>query len=141
FLLIKEIGLQVVDSLNPHQLSGGMRQRVALVRTLAIDPAILLLDEPFSALDFQTKLKLEELVSKTLMTYQKTAVLVTHDIGEAIAMSSRIFLFSAKPGKIAKIFTVPSILRTLSPFEARQHPVYNDLFMDIWKELDQLETH
>ncbi|MED4797999.1 spermidine/putrescine ABC transporter ATP-binding protein, partial [Priestia megaterium] len=106
-----------------------------------IDPAILLLDEPFSALDFQTKLKLEELVSKTLMTYQKTAVLVTHDIGEAIAMSSRIFLFSAKPGKIAKTFTVPSILRTLSPFEARQHPVYNDLLMDIWKELDQLETH
>ncbi|MDD1510579.1 ABC transporter ATP-binding protein [Priestia megaterium] len=140
-LLLKEIGLQGVDSLYPHQLSGGMRQRVALVRTLAIDPAILLLDEPFSALDFQTKLKLEELVSKTLMTYQKTAVLVTHDIGEAIAMSSRIFLFSVKPGKIAKTFTVPSILRTLSPFEARQHPVYNDLFMDIWKELDQLETH
>ncbi|TYR82064.1 ABC transporter ATP-binding protein [Priestia megaterium] len=138
--LLHEIGLHDVEHLYPHQLSGGMRQRAALVRTLATDPAILLLDEPFSALDFQTKLKLEELVSKTLMTYQKTAVLVTHDIGEAIAMSNRIVLFSARPGKITHIFTVPPVIQTLSPFEARQHPAYHELFTEIWKELDQLET-
>ncbi|WP_163071041.1 ABC transporter ATP-binding protein [Priestia flexa] len=139
-MLLEGMGLKSVSDFFPHQLSGGMRQRVALVRTLATNPSILLLDEPFSALDFQTKLKLEELVSKTLMTYEKTAVLVTHDIGEAIAMSNRIVLFSANPGRIARIFTVPSILQTLSPFEARQHSVYNDLFMEIWKELDHLES-
>ncbi len=139
-MLLEEMGLKGVSDFFPHQLSGGMRQRVALVRTLATNPSILLLDEPFSALDFQTKLKLEELVSKTLMTYEKTAVLVTHDIGEAIAMSNRIVLFSANPGRIARIFTVPPILQTLSPFEARQHSVYNNLFMEIWKELDQLES-
>ncbi|MBM7704837.1 ABC transporter ATP-binding protein [Metabacillus iocasae] len=138
--LLKDIGLTDVEDLYPRQLSGGMRQRVALVRTLAIDPSILLLDEPFSALDFQTKLKLEELVSKTLMSLRKTAVLVTHDIGEAIAMSTRIFLLSNRPGTVAKTFIVPKELRSLSPFDARQHPAYNELFQSIWKELDHLES-
>ncbi|MFC3884739.1 ABC transporter ATP-binding protein [Bacillus songklensis] len=138
--LLEQIGLKGVDSYYPRQLSGGMRQRAALVRTLAINPHILLLDEPFSALDFQTKLKLEELVSQTLHSFGKTSLLVTHDIGEAIAMSDRIFLFSARPGKIVKTFIVPRELRQLSPLEARQHPAYNSLFQRIWKELDELET-
>lgn len=138
--LLEHIGLEGVDSYYPRQLSGGMRQRASLVRTLAIDPHILLLDEPFSALDFQTKLKLEELVSRTLRSFGKTALLVTHDIGEAIAMSDRIFLFSARPGKIAKTFVVPEVLRSLSPLDVRQHPSYHSLFQRIWKELDELET-
>ena len=91
--LLNRMGLEGVENHYPKQLSGGMRQRVALVRTLATEPKLLMLDEPFSALDFQTKLHLEDLVSETLKSFRKTAILVTHDIGEAIAMSDRIFLF------------------------------------------------
>jgi NitT/TauT family transport system ATP-binding protein len=139
--LLARIGLKGVESYYPNQLSGGMRQRAALVRTLATDPKMLLLDEPFSALDQQTKLKLEELVWKTLKEYGKTAVLVTHDIGEAIAMSDRIFLFSAKPGRMMHTFMVPDELRRLSPFAVRQHPAFSALFQSIWKELEELETN
>jgi len=139
--LLEEIGLKGVERYYPSQLSGGMRQRAALVRTLATNPKILLLDEPFSALDYQTKLKLEDLVSHTLKEYKKTAILVTHDIGEAIAMSDRIVLLSANPGKIAKTFHVPDELKHQTPFNARQHPTYSDLFQMIWKELDSLETN
>ncbi|MFE7065069.1 ABC transporter ATP-binding protein [Sutcliffiella sp. NPDC057660] len=138
--LLKDMGLHDVEKLYPSQLSGGMRQRVALVRTLATDPLLLLLDEPFSALDYQTKLKLEDLVFTTLKSFQKTALLVTHDIGEAIAMSDRIFLLRANPGRVAKTFIVPSELRESIPFEARQHPQFSSLFQKIWKELEQLEA-
>ena len=100
--LLKQVGLYGVEGQYPRELSGGMRQRAALVRTLATDPKILLLDEPFSALDYQTKLKLEELVFNLLNKYKKTSLLVTHDIEEAIAMSDRIYLLQANPGKIAK---------------------------------------
>ncbi|WP_019243977.1 MULTISPECIES: ABC transporter ATP-binding protein [Bacillus] len=137
--LLHEIGLGHVEAQLPKQLSGGMRQRVALIRTLATDPKLLLLDEPFSALDYVTKLKLEDLVFSTLKHFQKTAVLVTHDIGEAIAMSDRIFLFAAKPGRIYKIYNVPDELRKISPFEARNHPLYSSLFQTIWKEFELIE--
>ncbi|MEK4125793.1 ABC transporter ATP-binding protein [Anoxybacillus sp. FSL W8-0382] len=137
--LLHQIGLRDVDDRYPNELSGGMRQRAALVRTLATDPKILLLDEPFSALDYQTKLKLEDLVWETLKQYQKTALLVTHDIGEAIAMSDRIVLFTARPGKIQKIVTVPDSLKACTPFQARQHPDFSPLFQMIWKELESIE--
>lgn len=139
-LLLEQMGLKGVESQFPKQLSGGMRQRVALVRTLATEPKILMLDEPFSALDYQTKLKLEDLVSQTLTSFGKTAILVTHDISEAIAMSDRIFLFSPQPGRLHKIFTVPEELRSLSPFAARNHSTFPNLFQTIWKELESLET-
>jgi NitT/TauT family transport system ATP-binding protein len=138
--LLQEMGLENVEKQYPSQLSGGMRQRAALVRTLATNPKILLLDEPFSALDYQTKLRLEDLVVHTLKEYKKTALLVTHDIGEAIAMSDRIFVFSSKPGRIIRTYLVPKELRELTPFNARQHPSYSTLFQIIWKELDQLEA-
>ncbi|MBM7621424.1 NitT/TauT family transport system ATP-binding protein [Bacillus tianshenii] len=138
--LLKDMGLHDVEKLYPSQLSGGMRQRVALVRTLATDPQVLLLDEPFSALDYQTKLKLEDLVFSTLKSFQKTALLVTHDIGEAIAMSDRIFLLRANPGRVAKTFIVPTEIRQSIPFEARQHPLFSSLFQKIWKELETLES-
>ncbi len=137
--LLKQMGLHNVETSYPRQLSGGMRQRVALVRTLATEPKLLMLDEPFSALDFQTKLKLEDLVSNTLKNFNKTAILVTHDIGEAIAMSDRIILFSPSPGKVHKTFTVPVELKVLPPFKARNHPLYNELFQTIWKELESLD--
>ncbi|MBM4762648.1 ABC transporter ATP-binding protein [Bacillus sp. B15-48] len=140
FSLLKQMGLYELEHAYPRQLSGGMRQRVALVRTLATEPKLLMLDEPFSALDFQTKLKLEDLVSNTLRTFKKTAILVTHDIGEAIAMSDRIVLFSSSPGKVYKTFTVPEELRALPPFKARNHELYTELFQTIWKELESLEA-
>ncbi|MFD2213559.1 ABC transporter ATP-binding protein [Metabacillus endolithicus] len=138
--LLRKMGLDSVEKQFPSQLSGGMRQRAALVRTLATNPQILLLDEPFSALDYQTKLKLEDLVVQTLKDFNKTAILVTHDIGEAIAMSDRIFVFSAKPGRLSRTYLIPKEIRELPPFYARQHPKFSELFQQIWKELDQHET-
>ncbi|OEH54060.1 spermidine/putrescine ABC transporter ATP-binding protein [Oceanobacillus sp. E9] len=135
--LLSEVGLKDIESKYPSELSGGMRQRVALVRTLINDPKILLLDEPFSALDYQTKLKLEDLVSNLLKTYKKTAVLVTHDIGEAIAMSDRIILLDSHPGSIAKIYDVPLELRDETPFNVRKHPKYQLLFDKVWEQLEQ----
>ncbi|OLS35822.1 ABC transporter ATP-binding protein [Bacillus sp. MRMR6] len=137
--LLKQMGLAGVEKQLPKQLSGGMRQRVALVRTLATEPKLLMLDEPFSALDYQTKLKLEDLVSNTLEKFGKTAILVTHDIGEAIAMSDRIILFSPSPGRIHKEFQMPEELKNLTPFKARNHPAYTSIFQTIWKELESLE--
>ncbi|WP_107942220.1 ABC transporter ATP-binding protein [Metasolibacillus fluoroglycofenilyticus] len=137
--LLQAVGLPNIEKKFPRQLSGGMRQRVALARTLAVDPKILLLDEPFSALDYKSKLKLEDLVCAMLKSYEKTAILVTHDIGEAIAMSDRIILMSAKPGTIHKIFDVPLELAALTPFEARTHSSYGGFFQSIWKELESLE--
>src|SRR5699024_9318686 len=102
--MLEEVGLHDVSSSYPNALSGGMRQRVALVRTLITDPDVLLLDEPFSALDYVTKLTLEDAVSELLQAYKKTTVLVTHDIGEAISMSDRIIIMDANPGSIRKIY-------------------------------------
>lgn len=137
---LDEVGLKNVEKLYPRQLSGGMRQRVALVRTLATNPKMLLLDEPFSALDHQTKIKLEELVYTLLKQFKKTAILVTHDIEEAISMSDRIFLLHTNPGRIAKTILVPEDIRLLSPFQARQHPKFRNLFQSIWRELERLEV-
>lgn len=137
--LLTEVGLSEVATDYPESLSGGMRQRAALVRTLITDPEILLLDEPFSALDFLTKLKLEDLVSELLKTYRKTAVLVTHDIGEAISMSDRIFIMDANPGTIAKVFEVPIELRNETPFLVRRHPKYQIIFDKVWESLNKSE--
>lgn len=137
--LLNQIGLIGLEKQLPKQLSGGMRQRVALVRTLATEPNLLMLDEPFSALDYQTKLKLEDLVSKTLKDFGKTAILVTHDMGEAIAMSDRILLLSPSPGRLHRNIHIPEELRNLSPFEARNHKLFPDIFQMIWKEMESLE--
>ncbi len=126
--LLKEVDLLHTKDLYPYQLSGGMRQRAALVRTLVVQPSILLLDEPFSALDYQTKLKLENLVVDLLKEYGKTAILVTHDIGESIAMSDRVFLFSPNPGRLHKEFVIPDTLKDLTPFEARNHREFPSFF-------------
>lgn len=133
---LKDVQLSHTTDQYPQELSGGMRQRIALVRTLMTDPEILLFDEPFSALDYVTKLQLENLVAKLMKTYQKTAILVTHDIGEAISMSDRIFLMDASPGTIVKTFEVPEKLREIEPFYVRRQPEYQPLFDEIWHHFD-----
>ncbi|MDP4163095.1 MAG: ABC transporter ATP-binding protein [Bacillota bacterium] len=138
--LLRQIGLIGVETQLPKQLSGGMRQRVALVRTLATEPKLLMLDEPFSALDYQTKLKLEDLISATLKQFNKTAILVTHDISEAISMSDRVLLFSPGPGRLHKVFDIPDVIKNLTPFEARNHELFPEIFQTIWKELESFET-
>ncbi|MNN56472.1 Glycine betaine transport ATP-binding protein OpuAA [compost metagenome] len=134
--LLGEMGLAGKEHAYPAQLSGGMRQRVALVRTLATDPGLLLLDEPFSALDYQIKLQLEDLVSETLLRRGTTAILVTHDLSEAIAVSSRVILLQPNPGKIRKIFIVPEAIRSTPPLYARDVPGFAELFHEVWKEME-----
>ena len=138
--LLNEMGLGDFKEHYPSQLSGGMRQRAALVRTLVTNPDILLLDEPFSALDYQTKLKLEDLVAETLKKHEKTAILVTHDIGEAIAMSDRIIIMDRNPGRIKEIVEIPHSISGTQPFYAREAKGYNELFHYIWKELESNEA-
>lgn len=139
-VLLQEVGLSNAKYQYPTELSGGMRQRAALVRTLMNNPEIFLLDEPFSSLDFQTKLKLEDLVATILNQYKKTTILVTHDIGEAIAMSDRIMIMEANPGKIVKVYEVPMELREESPIIARKHKAFQPLFDTIWQELEKEEV-
>ncbi|WP_410768576.1 ABC transporter ATP-binding protein [Fontibacillus sp. BL9] len=137
--LLEGMGLGNTGSLYPHQLSGGMRQRVALVRTLATNPDLLLLDEPFSALDYQTKLQLEDLVVDTLRQRGKTGVLVTHDLSEAIAVSDRVIVLAAKPGRIRSTYVIPDNIARTQPFYAREEEGFNDLFHEIWRDLESLD--
>ncbi|SDV48628.1 ABC transporter ATP-binding protein [Chitinasiproducens palmae] len=109
----------------PHQLSGGMRQRAALARTLAIDPHVLLMDEPFSALDAQTKMVLQQDLARMLADQGKTALLITHDLAEAIALSDRVFVMSERPGTIIEIIDVDLPLRD-NPLERRTLPKMNE---------------
>lgn len=139
--LLEEVGLGTIANAYPDSLSGGMRQRASLVRTLITNPEVLLLDEPFSALDYITKLKLENLVAQLLRTYEKTAILVTHDIGEAISMSDRIFLMDTNPGTLTNIIEVPIELRNETPFLVRRHPKYQRVFDKIWDELNKTNKH
>ena len=105
----------------PHQLSGGMRQRAALARTLAVNPTVLLMDEPFSALDAQTKMILQQDLGRTLKDTGKTALFITHDLVEAIALSDRILVMSERPGRIVEELTVDLPGRS-DPMARRQHP-------------------
>lgn len=123
----------------PHQLSGGMRQRAALARTLCTEPDVLLLDEPFSALDFQTRLTIADEIGLILRAEGKTVILVTHDISEAISMTDRVIVLSRRPGRIKAehLITFGSARGARpSPFLARSAPEFPEYFDVIWKELD-----
>lgn len=132
--LLQTYGLYEFRNHYPYQLSGGMRQKVSLIRTLAIDPSILLLDEPFSALDYQTRLALSDEISSIIRLEKKTAVLVTHDIAEAISMADRILVFSARPATVKREFKIE--LDTPYPIARRNSPNFKLYFDAIWKELD-----
>ncbi|MDY3281775.1 ABC transporter ATP-binding protein [Dysosmobacter sp.] len=133
--LLERYGLADFAGKRPSQLSGGMRQRCALIRTLAADPCILLLDEPFSALDYQTRLSVSADIHHIIRQEHKTALLVTHDISEAIALSDRVAVLSKRPAVVRSVHQLGP-LRTLSPMERRGAPEFQEFFNLIWKELD-----
>lgn len=121
----------------PYQLSGGMRQRVALIRTLLLEPDLLLLDEPFSALDYQTRLAISDEIGTILKREKKTAIMVTHDIEEAISISDRVVVLSQRPGTVKKIFEIKLTCEgKKTPLKCREAPEFRYYFNDIWKELD-----
>lgn len=133
--LLEIYGLKDFMYQYPENLSGGMRQRVALIRTLATKPDILLLDEPFSALDYQTRLAVSDDVYQILKKEKKSAIMVTHDLAEAISMSDKVIVLSARPGKIKKIYDI-ELTNKSNPIENRktkEFPIYYDL---IWKDID-----
>ena len=131
--LLEKYGLIDFKNNYPDQLSGGMRQRVALIRTLVFKPKILLLDEPFSALDAQTRLSVCDDVYKIIKAEQKTAILVTHDISEAISMSDKIIVLTNRPAQVKSIFR-PN-LKGDSPIRKRESKDFGLMFEKIWKEL------
>ena len=136
--LLNTYGLsEFVDSY-PSSLSGGMRQRVSLIRTLALKPDVLLLDEPYSALDYQTRLAVADDVYKIIKKEKKTVIMITHDIGEACSIADRVVVLSNRPSKVKKIFNI-EISNKSTPINNRkckEFPIYYDM---IWKEIDTNE--
>mgnify|MGYP000896138200 FL=1 len=140
FLQINELlntyGLITFKNSYPSELSGGMRQRAALIRTLLLEPDILLLDEPFSALDYQTRLEVADDIWGIIRKEKKTAILITHDISEAISMADRVIVLSSRPGTVVNIFDINFSIEHRTPFATRNAPEFREYFNQIWKELD-----
>ncbi len=135
--LLKKYGLEDFAFKKPSELSGGMRQRAALIRTLASQADILLLDEPFSALDYQTRLTVSDEISKIIKKEKKTAVLVTHDISEAVSLSDRVLVFSKRPASLKAEFKIEFPENFKNGISAREAPEFREYFNKIWKELDK----
>jgi len=134
--LIEEYGLKEFKNHYPNQLSGGMRQRVALIRTLALNPKILLLDEPFSALDFQTRLHVCDDVYEIIKKEGITALLVTHDISEAISLSDRIAILTQRPATLSRMHNT-NLGHIATPLQRREDPSFAKQFEQLWKEVAQ----
>ncbi len=133
--LLDIYGLSAFAEKRPSELSGGMRQRAALIRTLVLQPDLLLLDEPFSALDYQTRLNVSDDIGMIIKKEQKTAILVTHDLSEAISMGDKILVLSSRPGTIKAAVPI-SFDAPLSPMEKRNHNAFKNYFNLIWKEFE-----
>ena len=133
--LINTYGLTDFMYSYPANLSGGMRQRVALIRTLALKPDILLLDEPFSALDYQTRLAVADDVYKIIKDNKKTVIMITHDIGEACSIADRVVVLTDRPSKVKKIFNIDMKNRS-NPINNRKLPEFAMYYDMIWKEID-----
>ena len=133
--LLEKYGLGDFLEKYPNQLSGGMRQRVALIRTLATKPDILLLDEPFSALDYMSRLMVSEDVSKIIKNEKKTVVMITHDIAEALSLADRIIVLSKRPAVIKKIYNID--IEGTTPMERRKSSKFAQYYDLLWKELDK----
>ena len=135
--LLETYGLSAFADSRPSQLSGGMRQRAALIRTLATEPDILLLDEAFSALDYQTRLEVTEDVYRIIRREKVTALMVTHDIPESISMGDRVLILSPRPAVIREqlIIDLPGLGDARTPLSCRSQPGFGAYFDHIWKEL------
>ncbi len=133
--LLKKYNLYEFKDKYPSELSGGMRQRVALIRTLAIKPKILLLDEAFSALDYQTRIMVTDDIYNILRKENITAIMVTHDISEAISMSDRVLVLSKRPGTIRDIHKIDFEIENRTPLNCRESPKFSKYFNTLWKEL------
>lgn len=133
--MLKTYGLYKFKDAKPSQLSGGMRQRAALIRTLALEPELLLLDEPFSALDYQTRLMVGDDIGSIIRKENKTAILVTHDLSEAVSLADRVIVLTKRPGSIQNIITI-QFSENLTPLERRNAPEFKDYFNQLWKEMN-----
>lgn len=134
--LLKKYHLYEFKDKYPSQLSGGMRQRVALIRTLAVRPKILLLDEAFSALDYQTRMMVTKDIYTILRNEKITAIIVTHDISESISMSDRVIVLTNRPAKIKNIYQIDFDIPNRTPINCRKSPQFSQYFDSLWKELD-----
>ena len=134
--LLESYGLEKFKNHYPRELSGGMRQRVALIRTLALNPEILFLDEPFSALDYQSRLIVCDDVYKIIKKEKKTAIMVTHDISEAISISQKVIVLSKRPGTVKKELVMHFNSDELTPFQRRKETQFSGYFNELWKELN-----
>lgn len=128
-------GLAAFADSKPSALSGGMRQRAALIRTLALEPDLLLLDEPFSALDYQTRLEVCDDISTIIKREQKTAILVTHDLSEAVSVGDRVVILSPRPGRLKSIMPLDFGNEYKTPLQRRNAPEFSFYFNAVWKEL------
>lgn len=137
--LLSAYGLKSFAYSRPSELSGGMRQRAALIRTLVLNPDILLLDEPFSALDYQTRLTVSDDIGKIIRNEKKSALLVTHDLSEAISLADRIIILSERPATVHQTVRITFSHPELSPLERRNAPEFKTYFNLIWKELNHRE--
>ena len=132
--LAEKYGLEKFLKSYPSALSGGMRQRAALIRTLAVDPDVLLLDEPFSALDYQTRLSVCDDVYKIIRSEKKTALLITHDISEAISVADRVLVLSRRPAQVVASHTLD--FPESEPLKRRENKNFSKWFEILWKELN-----
>lgn len=134
--LLKSVGLEAFEDKYPKELSHGMRQRVALARTFCLDAPLLLMDEPFGALDAQTKLQLEEVLLSLWNGERRTVLFITHDLSEAIALSDRVIVMRARPGKIIADIKI-DLPRPRSVRKLQSSPRYHELYTDVWSKLEQ----
>ena len=135
--LLKAYGLGNFAEARPSELSGGMRQRAALIRTLALEPDLLLLDEPFSALDYQTRLTVCDDISTIIRSRKKTAVLITHDLSEAVSAADRILILTRRPGHIKDTISITFPKEADSPLKRRNFPEFSVYFNEVWKILKE----
>lgn len=133
--LLFDYALDPFRDKRPSELSGGMKQRAALIRTLALDPALLLLDEPFSALDYQTRLTVSADICRLIRHTKKTMILITHDLSEAISIADRIIVLSNRPAAIKRILPVHLTVEDNSPLAARNAPEFTDYLKILWEDL------